>query len=359
MSAPAAVSLYRPAVTAVAIGGRAEVAAFGPVLGGFILNPATAEGQGLETVEVLYVDVVSEATVGETVTSVPIQPGARYTITPGQTTNVSVNAASDGHKFAGVIFQAPTPYPPTPQSGTFPPPGPTTLTELIPAYLYQQYADDEDLQAFFASYNDLAQSFVDWFADVSLPVYTGEQIAGALLDWVALGVYGMMRPTLSSGRNHDVGPLNTYPPNTLPPNVRRRVGPTDVTVTTDDVFKRIMTWNFYKGDGNVFNVRWLKRRVMRFLDGVNGTAPNIEQTYAISVTYGPGVIAIRINVGTREITGGALPNRFACNTMTPNALRTAFHPGGEQFALQRTFKEAMDSGALQVPFQESVSVLVS
>ncbi len=349
----------RPVVSVVPVGGQAVTSVFGPVLGGFIDNPFTAEDQGLESVEVLFVDVVGEATLGETVTSVPIQPGGRFKIPPGQTTNLSVNAASSGHRFAGVVFQAPPPYPPTPQSGTFPPAGPTTLTEVIPAYLYQEYNDDPDLQAFFATYNEMAQSYVEWFADVGLPVYTGDAIVGALLDWVALGLYGMKRPTLSSGRNRDVGPLNTYPPNTLAPNQRKRIGPTDVTVTSDDVFKRIITWNFYKGDGNVFSVRWLKRRIMRFLIGVNGTAPNVDQTYAISVTYGPGIIAIRINVGTRTITGGALPNRFGCNQLPPNALLTQFVPAVNQFAMQRTFKEAMDSGALQVPFQESVAVLVS
>ena len=40
---------------------------------------------------------------------------------------------------------------------------------------------------------------------------------------------------------------------------------------TDDVFKRILTWHFYKGDGKNFSVRWLKRRIWRFLQGANGT----------------------------------------------------------------------------------------
>lgn len=353
-----AVGLRRLATTFVTTGGEPAVAAFGPILGGFLLNPASAEGQGIDTVEILYVDIVGDAEVGVTETTVAIQPGQVYYFPPGQTTNVSVNAETSGHRFSGIVFQAPPPYPPTPQSGNFPPAGPTTLTLAIPAYLYQEYADDEDLQAFFAAYNGLVQGYVDWFATSGLAVYTG--LSGALLDWVAEGLYGMKRPSLASGRNRDVGPINTYPPNTMTPNSRRRVGPTNVTVTSDDVFKRIMTWNFYKGDGNVFNVRWLKRRVKRFLTGTDGAAPNIDETYQISVTYGPGSITIKINVGTRTITGGALPNRFACNRLTPNALTTVFHPSPTTtFALQSVFKDAMDSGALQVPFQERVSVLVS
>lgn len=351
-----AVSLFRLAASKIVVGGSPVIAMAGPIVGGVITNPRRAADQGIDVPEVLFVDVVGPAGVVETVTTIPVQPGASYVIIPGQTTNVSVNAVTSGHRFSGFVIQAPTPFPPTPQPGTFPPSGPTTLTELIPAYLYQQYADDEDLQAFFAAFNALAQGYVDWFADVSLPVYTGEQISGPLLDWVALGLYGMVRPTLSSGRNRDVGPLNTYPPNTLAPNQRKTIGPSDVTVTTDDVFKRIMTWNFYKGDGNVFNVRWLKRRVMRFLIGVDGTAPNIGQTYAISVTFGGDLISIRITPGSRLISGGALPNRIGLNRLPPNSLITFANPTQPQFPMAPTFKEAVESGALQLPFQYSVTV---
>ena len=136
-------------------------------------------------------------------------------------------------------------------------------------------------------------------------------------------------------------------------NARRSIGPIDVTVTTDDVFKRIMTWNFYKGDGNVFNVRWLKRRIMRFLIGVDGTAPNVDQTYIVSVTFGNGQIAIRITVGTRSILGGALYNRFGYNRMGYNVLLTTFNPAADPPPFASVLKEAIESGVLQTPFQFS------
>ncbi len=106
---------------------------------------------------------------------------------------------------------------PTPQTGTFPPSGPTTLTSLgqpgsatwVGSYLYQEYADDDDLQAFVAAFNSFANQYDAFFATIMLPVYTNPLIVGALLDWVALGIYGMIRPSLSSGRNLDVGPFNT------------------------------------------------------------------------------------------------------------------------------------------------------
>lgn len=353
------VGLFKTAVQKVTTGGQAVTPIFGPVAGGFITNPATAEGQGLALPEVLYLDIVSTAALGETETTIPLQPGQTYVCVPGQTTNVSVNAASAGHRFSGVVYQPPAPYPPAPQPGTFPPSGPTTLTEIIPSYLYEQYADDDDLQSFITAYNGLAQQYVAWFATIGLPVYTGAGISGALLDWVAAGLYGMLRPALSSGRNRDLGPLNTYAYNALAYNRRRTVGPQNVTVTTDDIFKRIMTWNYYKGDGNLFNVRWLKRRIMRFLVGEDGLAPNVDQTYIISVTFGSqSVVSIRISLGTRSITGGALYNRLGFNRMAYNALTTSFTPAADPPPFASILKEAIESGVLQLPFQFRFSVAI-
>lgn len=353
------VTIYRPPVTQVVFGGEAVTVMFGPLAGGVITNPRSAADQGLVQTEVLFVDVSGTAGLAETSTTVPIQPGATFVVIPGQTTNVSVNARSSGHKFSAIIFQAPTPFPPTPQHGTFPPAGPTTLTAIIPSYLYKQYDDDDDLLSFVGGWNALAQGYVDWFANVLLPVYTSPAITGSLLDWVAEGLYGMKRPTLSSGRNRTIGLLNTYAYNTLPMNVRRLIGAKDVTVTSDDVFKRIMTWNFYKGDGNVFNIRWLKRRIMRFLTVPNGGSGNIDQTYPVSVTTAPGAIAIRIDVGTRVITGGALYNKIGFNRLPMNSLLTQFVPGLNPLPLEPVLKEAIESGVLTLPFQYDFSVTIS
>ena len=202
-----------------------------------------------------------------------------------------------------------------------------------------------------SAYNTIAQQYVDTFNQINLPIYTGPLIVGTLLDWVAAGLYGFARPSLSSGLNRNLGPFNTWALNTLPFNAYKIVGPSNVTVTTDDIFKRIITWNFYKGDGKVFNIRWLKRRIMRFLYGTNGSAPNIDQTYQVSVTFG---VANQINIqlisGVRRVTGGAIFDRFALNSMPFNAVKSAFTPL-TPLPNAAVFKEAMDSGALQLPFQ--------
>jgi len=248
------------------------------------------------------------------------------------------------------------PPPPVP----FPPPGPTTVTKVIPAYLYQEYNDDDDLQGFFAAQNALAQDIVGWFATIGLPVYTGEQVSNLLLDWVIAGLYGIEgRPALPSGTNQDVGPLNTWALNTLALNAYEIIGNQNFYATTDDIFRRILTWHFYKGDGKVFTIRWLKRRIMRFLTGVDGTAGETDETYPISVSFGAGnQVNIGVANGTRTITTSALLNTFALNTVALNELDSTFVPE-PPFPLAPILKAGIDSGVLELPFQFTYVVTIT
>ncbi len=225
------------------------------------------------------------------------------------------------------------------------------LTTIIPAYLYTQYNDDDDLQAFVMAFNSLAQERLDWFASLNLPIYTEESISGLLLDWVAQGVYGISRPVLSSGISSAVGPYNTFAFNTEPYNYFKLSGPTDYFITNDDIFKRVITWNFYKGDGMTFSVQWLKRRIMRFLLGENGTAPNIDNFYQVSIQFGiDDSVTITLINRLSKITSGSIYNTFAFNTMAYDELNTVFIA---TYPLPNVaiFKSAMDSGVLNVPFQ--------
>jgi hypothetical protein len=221
----------------------------------------------------------------------------------------------------------------------------------IPSYLYIQYNDDDDLQAFVEAYNALSLELMDWFRAINLPVYTGDLIVGALLDWVALGLYGQPRPTLPSGVNKNLGPYNTLQFNSLPFNAIGTVQPTEFYATTDDVLKRILTWNFYKGDGRQFSVRWLKRRIMRFLVGENGTDPGIDETYQISIGFGTDrQVDIRILSGLRTVTGGAVFNLHGFNEQPFNAIETVYE-AYVPLEFAPIFKAAVDGGALQLPFQ--------
>ena len=62
---------------------------------------------------------------------------------------------------------------------------PAYQSDTLKSYLYVQYNDDDDLQAFVEAYNALSQEIITWLAEANLPVYTGAPITGALLDWVA------------------------------------------------------------------------------------------------------------------------------------------------------------------------------
>jgi hypothetical protein len=220
----------------------------------------------------------------------------------------------------------------------------------IPSYLYWEYSDDSDLQAFVRAYNEMTQQYVDSFNALNLSIYTDDLISGDLLDWIAAGIYGQMRPVLTSGVTKYLGLYNTQPYNKQAFNALTLVGPGPFFATTDDVFKRIMTWNLYRGDGQIFSVRWLKRRIMRFLIGTNGTAPNIDQTDQISVSFGTNnQVNIRVLNGVRKVTGGTF-NSLPFNKIALNAINSTFQQFSG-FDFSASLQAAIQSGAVQLPFQ--------
>lgn len=145
------------------------------------------------------------------------------------------------------------------------------VQNIIGAYPYFQYASDENIQAFFQAENQLVQSYLDWFNGSPLGVYTSAGISGALLDWVAQGIYGIPRPVISTESSTFNGGLNSHALNTMQLNgdVITRSG--TAQIASDDIYKRVLTWWLYRGDGKQMTVRWLKNRVARFLTGANGT----------------------------------------------------------------------------------------
>src|SRR5579863_8877196 len=139
--------------------------------------------------------------------------------------------------------------------------GLSALQNIIPAYVFQQYADDDNIQGFFQAYNEYATQFLLWANTLDLPIYTGGVIAGALLDWVGTGLYGIPRPAVTTGGLKAVAAINSMPINFMALNNRKVTSTEVLQATSDDIYRRVITWNFYKGDGFVFNMQWLKRRV--------------------------------------------------------------------------------------------------
>ena len=72
--------------------------------GGWITNPVTVADQGISAAEYLYVDIVTDAVVGWNGTTVALAPGQSFFLVVGQTTKVSCNATTLGHRFSGVVY---------------------------------------------------------------------------------------------------------------------------------------------------------------------------------------------------------------------------------------------------------------
>lgn len=238
------------------------------------------------------------------------------------------------------------------------------LTKAIRSFLYTEYNDDEDLQAFVRAFNQLAQNYVDTFVGINLPVYTSDPVGGGLLDWVAAGLYGMKRPTLSEQRLSLIGPFDTYGFNfnvAFDAVVEGNSGGGQAVFYTvnDDIFRRVITWHFYKGDGKQFNVRWLKRRIERFLDGENGAPLNPDQTYRVSVTFGPaGTVNIGITSSSYSLTGTGPFDTMAFNDVpafdAADLNITALPP----LPAATILKAAIDAGVLELPFQYTYVVTI-
>lgn len=238
-----------------------------------------------------------------------------------------------------------------PGAETFPPIEPTGMQWSIPSYLYDEYNDDDDLQAFVYAYNDMAQAYVDWFNEINLPIYTG--LSGPLLDWVGQGVYGVMRPTLYSNQPYNVGEFNTYALNTIGFNEGGIFNDiTDVTVTDDDIYQRVITWHFYKGDGKQASAQWFRKRAVRFLYGANGsdyTAP----AQNVSVVIGGGFITITVVSSLVKMASGAAFNSFGFNSFGLNKGTTTTVATFAVPSSAVAFVEAINTGALEMPSQFS------
>jgi hypothetical protein len=161
------------------------------------------------------------------------------------------------------------------------------LQTIIPSYLYEQYSDDADLNAFVASFNALAQSYLDWFNATPLGVYTNPNIAGSLLDWIATGVYGIARPVFSSQTTRYIAGFNSSALNARAVNGQQYFQSGTATIATDDYYKRVLTWWLYAGTSRRFNATLLRLKVARFLFGVNGTDVTLAQAQAVHIQPGP------------------------------------------------------------------------
>lgn len=220
---------------------------------------------------------------------------------------------------------------------------------ILPSYLFQQYADDVNLQAFVSAYNSMSQEYLDWFININLPIYTG--LSGQLLDWVGMGVYGVPRPQLSGGVGSYQGPLNTFGFNTSAIDFdATATNSSTIIITNDDIYQRVITWHFYKGDGQVFNIPWLKRRILRFIFGANGQDVLLASTYGIGVTLSGNNITISIVTGNLlgiKTVGGQI--QYGNGGTVPAGI----------LLIANILKSAVQSLVTPLPFQYDLTINVS
>jgi len=211
------------------------------------------------------------------------------------------------------------------------------LEQVIPAYLYQQYADDPSLQAFIDSYNSLAQGYLQWFIDTPLSIYTSPYISGPLLDWVGNGIYDIARPVLASTSTTRRAGYNANAYNTIAYNGQYFTSTQTSSIATDDIYKRVMTWHLYKGDGQQFCMQWLKNRINRFVNGANGVDwPVLNDPPSITVS-------------------GTTFTVTAYNSVPLEALKACYENSLLQFPFQYTLDFIVDSfvndgGVLYLPY---------
>lgn len=185
-----------------------------------------------------------------------------------------------------------------------------TMTAPWKSYLFYQYQNDPNIRAFVDSYNGVAQDYLDWFNAIEFPIYIGNSmVQGVGLDYLMNNLYGVQRPALPAAMIADKGPYDSTPFNSTEFNAYTKREVAETFVATDDIYKRIATWNLYKGDGYVFSVPWLKRRIQRFLTGTNGVdganetqlGAGVDQTNAISVAF-PSRRNVTVTVDTTDGT---------------------------------------------------------
>jgi hypothetical protein len=223
--------------------------------------------------------------------------------------------------------------------------------EVIPAYPYSPYKDDDQIYTFFKGFNGYAQDYIDSFNALNLPIYNSK--IGTFLDWVGNNIYGIPRPVFPVGYETTRGELNSTALNEQALNELIHKFPENYVLANDDVYRRVITWHHWKGDGDVFNVRTLKRRIMRFL-----TNQRVDQTYQVSVSFG---LNNQVNITIYQNSfipahPSAILNDSELNRVALNEL-TGSHIPLPVFDLAQTFKTAILTGALSFPFQYQTPVI--
>lgn len=230
----------------------------------------------------------------------------------------------------------------------------TPLPDIISAYLYQEYADDENIQAFVTAFNQLAQGYHDWFLNTPLPVWTNAAISGSLLDFIGTNLYGTERPVISTvGASRSFGAMNAQVMDFQAMGNYSATHSGTAQSASDDLYKRTLTWILYKGDGYQASIEWLRRRIARFLYGANGTDIDVGLLPNVSID------------NTKRATTGAY-NTVAWNTFAWNSDKTkTFNIRGSvnikipNLTVSQYFIDLFNGGYLPAPIQVKYLITIA
>lgn len=224
------------------------------------------------------------------------------------------------------------------------------LQQVIPAFVYAQYSDDSDVQAFFTAYNTLAQGYLDWFNNTPFGLYTSSFVSDLLLDWLAQGVYGIERPVISTLSTHRTAGMNSATMNSLPMNELKIIQGGTASLATDDIFKRVLTWILFKGDGVHVSIPWIRKRIARFLNGSNGSDVSLD--YLLDVSINIPTLSPNGQLGTVPMNTIAMNTRQTRSAKAANTLQIVLPSS----TIAQQFMILLQEGYLPVPFQMTFEV---
>jgi hypothetical protein len=219
------------------------------------------------------------------------------------------------------------------------------IQAVIPSYLYAQYNDDENLQAFVSTFNAMAQGYLQFAIQNNPGVYTNANISGPFLDFVGSQLYGIQRPSTGTLAITKRGAWGSVPYLSLPYGYMKVVESGSASLVSDDIYKRVLTWFLYLGDGKQMSVPWLKRRIARFLFGADGGDVNVDTYFQVSV-YQPSLPPIG-GYGTAAYASMAYANENI-ETTKANHNYVVVIPSSVTAGI---FQELVASGVLPLPFQ--------
>ena len=226
------------------------------------------------------------------------------------------------------------------------------LQTVVPAYLYAQYSDDANMQAFVGAFNGLAQGYLDWFNQNPLGVYTNPNMTGQFLDWVGTELYGIPRQVTGSESVSPVGYYGSSAYTELPYADLEVNYSGSSQAVSDDIYKRFLTWNLYLGDGKQMSIPWLIRRIARFLYGVNGA--DISASEFQNVVISIPKLSPQGAYGTDFYSGAYYSGLDADQQPAKHSYLITIPPSSTANA----FAALVAAGIIQLPFQINFSISI-